>query len=486
MKQRSQGRFLVWCREGRRTLSLALPITAGFVGQMLMGLADTLMVGQVGTVPLAAAAFGHALTHIPLVTGLGLLTAMAVLTAHAFGGGRRGAAGEVLRHGLVIAGCVGVISGLGTWWVRTRVGWLGQPGEVVEAAQTYLVLVGWSLLPVLVAHGLKQFSEALSRPWPPMVILLAGVLLNVGLNWLWIYGHWGFPAMGLDGAGLATLVSRILVVVAMAVYVWRSPRLREWLPVAWLARASWRSIREQLALGWPVALQHLLEVGAFVSAALMMGWISAEAIAAHQIAITCAATTFTFALGIGLAVSIRVGHAWGAGALRRLRRVGFSGIVLAGGLMSGFAVLFLVAAYPIAGAFTPSREVVALTAAMLLVAAWFQVFDGVQVVAMSALRGMGDVRVPAVVAGVAYWGLALPVGYGLAFGMGMGAAGIWVGLAAGLASAATVLSFRFHRVSARHRGRTGEAAAGKNHLTGGGAGISLSAFVDKTDLMKSG
>jgi MATE family multidrug resistance protein len=274
---------------------------------------------------------------------------------------------------------------------------------VVAAAQTYLLLTAWSLVPVMISHALKQFCEAVARPWPPTLILLGGVLLNIFLNWLFIFGHWGIPRMGLDGAGLATLLARVACAIAMFGYLMFSSQLSVYLPARWFAPLSWPALRAQIVLGTPVATQHLLEVGAFVAAALMIGWISAEAIAAHQIAITCAATTFILALGLGMAVSIRVGHAWGAGAHRRLKVIGYSGLIMSGLLMSVFAVIFICGGSAIAGVFSQSSQVVGMAAAMLLIAGLFQVFDGLQVVAMCALRGMSDVRLPAVVAIVSYW-----------------------------------------------------------------------------------
>jgi MATE family multidrug resistance protein len=253
--------------------------------------------------------------------------------------------------------------------------------------------------------------------------------------------------MGLDGAGLATLLARIATALVMLAFIVRAPALARHLPVHWFAGLSWAAIRAQINLGTPVAAQHLLEVGAFVAAALMMGWINAEAMAAHQIAITCAATTFIFALGLGMAVSIRVGHAWGAQALHRLRVVGYSGLLMSGLLMTGFAILFIFGGNTIAHAFSRSPEVVWMAALMLFIAGFFQIFDGFQVVAICALRGMSDVRLPAVVAIVSYWFVALPLAATLGFIAGMAAAGIWIGLAAGLATAATILIWRFHRLT---------------------------------------
>jgi multidrug resistance protein, MATE family len=433
-----------WSREVRPMIALALPIMAGMVGQMLIGLADTIMVGRVGVVPLAAAAMVNALAHIPFVAGLGLLSSVAVLTSQAFGAGDKAEAGEVLRHGLLLAAIAGATTALLLAALRPFLPVLRQPPEVVAAAGTYLILFGSSMLPVLVAHACKQFSEALNRPWVPTFILLGGVGLNILLNWILIYGRWGAPALGLNGAGWATLIARLAIAVVLVLYVIRAPALRLFQPARWFAALSRARSGRLLNLGWPVATQHLLEVSAFVFAALMMGWINADAIAAHQIAITCAGTTFMFPLGIGMAVCIRVGQAWGAEQYARMRRIGALGLGSAALLMALFGTVFVLWGEPLARVFVHSPTVVALTVQLLLVAALFQVADGLQIVAISGLRGLSDVRIPALVAVLAYWLLAVPLGYVLAFPAGQGAVGIWIGLASGLGAAAAGLLWRFH------------------------------------------
>jgi multidrug resistance protein, MATE family len=300
----------------------------------------------------------------------------------------------------------------------------------------------------LIAQTLKQFSEALNHPWIPTLILLGGVALNVLLNWILIYGNWGAPALGLEGAGWATLMARSAMAAGVAIYVLRSPALRMFRPVRWWVSFQGERFRRLLDLGWPVATQHLLEVSAFAFAAVMMGWISAEAMAAHQIAITCAATTFMFPLGLGMAVCIRVGQAWGAEQYARMRRIGFLGLGLSVGIMGVFGLFFVLGGEFLAGLFIESSDVVRLAAQLLLIAAIFQIADGLQVVAISALRGLSDVRVPALVAVLAYWVLAVPFGAALAFGWKQGAVGIWIGLATGLGVAAFSLVWRFQRKTA--------------------------------------
>jgi MATE family multidrug resistance protein len=264
------------------------------------------------------------------------------------------------------------------------------------------------------------------------------------LNWILIYGNWGAPALGLEGAGWATLLARIIVALAMLFYLGRHSAFKEYLPGRWLGPLEILRLKQLTRLGGPVGAQHLLEVSAFAFAALMMGWISAEALAAHQIAITCAATTFMFMVGLGMAVCIRVGHAYGAGKFQRTRRIGLMGLGMAGAGMALFGIMFMALRYPLAKAFISDPEVVRLAAQFFIVAALFQVADGLQVTAMSALRGLSDVKIPAMVAMLAYWMFSIPLGYALTFHFDFGPIGIWVALALGLGMAAVFLSWRFH------------------------------------------
>lgn len=435
--------MLKWLLEMRRTVALGFPIMAGMVGHMLMGLADTVMVGHVGVSALAAAALVNTVAHVPVVFAFGLIAAVQILTSQAFGARQPHEAGEALRHGLLIATASGVVTAIGLALAGPHLIHLGQPPDVVAACQNYLQYIGWSIIPALGSHAMKQFAESLNNPWPPMIIIYASVVLNIFLNWVFIYGHLGAPAMGLDGAGLATLLSRIAMAVVMCLYVLQSQRTRSWLPPVWFRGWSLARLREQWTLGFPVGLQTLMEVGAFSVGALMMGWIGAEAMAAHQIAINCASTTFMFALGVGMGVSIRVGHAWGAGLPSRITRIAFGGVLLGAGAMSLFALAFVFGGRSIAGWFVLDANVIQLTASLLLVAGFFQIVDGTQVVMVSALRGMSDVRLPVIVIAVSYWAVALPAAYAFAFHLEYGATGIWIGLALGLLTAAIGLTARF-------------------------------------------
>lgn len=441
----SAGRLarLRWLIELRRTGRLALPIIGGMLGHMLLGIADTVMVGRVGVVPLAACSLVNGIVHVPMVMSFGLLVSVAVSAAQGYGAKSTTAAAAALQHGLVLALFAGLATALSQWWLTGHLNAFGQAPEVITLAGPYMILVGWSVLPLLVYHVIKQFGEALNVPEPTMWITWFSVALNILLNWILIYGHLGAPALGLEGAGIATLLARIAMAVVALVWLFSSRKLQPWLPAQWASGWTLAQFRKLLGLGFPAATQQGAEVGAFVGGGIMMGWMGANALAAHQIAITIASTTFVVALSIAMAVGVRVGHAWGARLPHRLRIVTGGGMFLGVGFMTACATIFFVAGDILAGWFVDSREVIRLTAALLIVAGFFQIADGTQVIMMFATRAMSDVRLPTAIALIAYWVVALPVGYLSAFKLGFGPNGIWFGLAFGLSTAAVLLTWRF-------------------------------------------
>lgn len=433
-----------YVREVRSLFRLGLPIMAGLVGQTLMGIADTVMVGQVGVIPLAASSLVINLFHLPMVFGFGMLTSVSVLTANAFGANDPVQAGRVYRASAMLTLVTGASLAIIFMAFKWILPFLGQPPEVVDAAGGYLWYLAPSLLPMLIGLTGKQFCEALNHPWIPTCLMIGGVLLNVLLNWMFIYGNLGCPEMGLNGAGLATLLARIVTAIAIIAWLVRSKSLARFRQGSWLDMGDRPVLRKLFQLGLPVSFQHLMEMGSFAFAALMLGWIGANALAAHQIAFTCASTTFMFSLSLGMAASVRVGQALGAGLKRRVRRIGLVSLMMAVVVMSAFGCLFLFGGKTIVSLFVDSGEVQALAVQLLLVAAVFQIFDGLQVTAISMLRGMQDVRLPAIVAVLAYWFVAIPIASTLAFYYKKGALGIWIGLAVGLGIAAICLTTRFH------------------------------------------
>jgi MATE family multidrug resistance protein len=319
---------------------------------------------------------------------------------------------------------------------------------VTAEAGPYLVYIALSIIPILQFHALKQFYDGSEAPAVPMWVMLGGVVLNVFLNWVMIYGHLGFPRMELAGAGLATLVSRAAIVVILWIHLRRARRFAGALPERWLALPARERVRGVLRLGLPTGMQYTFEVGAFTVAALLMGLLGAVPLAAHQIAVQCAGLTFMVPLGISFAASVRVGLAAGAGRRHELRAIGFSALALSAAVMACFAVVFVLGGAWIARGFVDDAEVVSLAATLFLIAGIFQLADGTQVTALGCLRGLTDVRVPTVVTFVAYWLVALPLAWVLAFPFGFGAVGVWVGLAAGLSSAAALLTVRYWRKTA--------------------------------------
>ncbi|HEY5770572.1 MAG TPA: MATE family efflux transporter [Terrimicrobium sp.] len=428
--------------ENRRTLALASPIIAGFVGQMLMGWADTIMVGRVGVVPLAACAFANTVLAVPLVFGFAVLSSVSVRASLAFGRGCAQRSGEALRAGLVVGGILGVCVAGAIHAALPLLPWLGQGPEINAACRNFLLLCAWSSVPVFITTATKNFCEALSRPWIPFWIMIAGVSLNVGLNWIFIYGNLGAPAMGLDGAGVSTLVARIAVAAAIVVYMLLAPALKAHLPADWLSNGLFAEIRRLLAIGLPSGGMHLAEISGFAFGSVMMGWLGTEALAAHQIAITCAATTFMIPLGLSQAVSVRIGQARGAGEGRRYLPIVLGAFGITVLIMAIFAVVFMSARTAISGWFVANTAVASLAAQLLLIAGFFQIFDGIQITSSGALRGFEDTRTPMFIGMLSYWLVALPVSYLSAFKLGFGPQGIWFGFLTGLALAAAALVAR--------------------------------------------
>ena len=429
-------------RECRDTLALALPLIAGQLSQMLMGVIDTVMVGRLGVVPLGAASFANNIIAVPWVLGIGLLTSVSVRVSQARGADRPGQAEAAIRHGTWLALSYALLVVVALALGLPILKYLGQPTEVVARSPVFLMTCGVSLIPAMLSMVWKSTADALNRPWRPFWILLGGVGLNVFLNWLWIWGRWGFPALGLEGAGYATLTARTLSAIAMFVWLTRSNLVHRWVPPRWLVRCHRAAFVHLLAIGFPTSLQLLTEVGAFVTSALIIGSLGATSLAAHQVAITCAATTFMVPLGIALAISVRVGEIVGAGQRDRLHRVLTGGWLFALGFMSLSTYAFSFHGHALAAQFVADPAVIDIAARLLIVAAVFQLFDGIQIVAVSALRGVDDVRLPAWIAFFAYWVVALPCGSWLTFGWHLGAFGIWCGLASGLAAAALALGLR--------------------------------------------
>lgn len=417
---------------------------------MLMGVTDSIMIGRLGAVPLAASAFAGGVFAVFYVIGIGLLVPVAVLVSREHGAGNDHGSARWLQHGVALTLGAAVAEIAVMFALAGGFRWMGQPPEVLAEVGPYYALIAVSLLPVLGFQVFRQFAESLGRPYVPMCILLGGVGLNVVLNWILIYGNLGAPALGLAGAGWATLVSRVAILVVLVAWLRGLPAMRAAWPETWTRGLNAEKFRELLRIGVPAAVMLFFEVAAFMMAALMMGWLGANALAAHQIALSCAGFVFMFPLGLSMAVGMRVSKAVGEGRMDLARPITGGALGLSCLMMMVSAALFWWAGPWLARGFVDDPVVVALAAQLLVVAAIFQLFDGAQVVGAGALRGLTDVRMPALITFVAYWVLAIPGGYALGLHTSLGAVGIWAGLAAGLAIAAVLLAWRFMRLTRTH------------------------------------
>ncbi len=438
-----------YLREIRPTLGLALPIVVGHVSQTLMGVTDSAMIGHAGTVPLAAASFATSVFNLFFVVGIGLMLPTAIFVARSRGAAQPQEAAEYLRHGLALALAFGAVETLAMAVLGTQLQRFDQPPEVIAIVTPFYLLMAASLTPVLVYLVLREFAEAMGHPWAPMFIMLASVGVNAGLNWILIYGNLGCPALGLTGAGIATLLARVIGVAVIFLWLRRDPKVRAAWPVRWRGALAMERVREMMAVGFPAAGMLLFETTAFAFSGIMIGWLGAVPLAAHQIAISSASLAFMVPLGLGVANGMRVSHAVGAGERARLRPIAFSTLALGLAAMAVFALAFGFGSRTIAAWYVKDPAVIALAAQLLVVAAFFQLFDGTQVIAAGALRAITDVRVPAVITLVAYWVVALPIGYLWGVRGGGGAVAVWLGIAGGLACAAVLLTVRFARLTRR-------------------------------------
>ncbi|NHE58303.1 MATE family efflux transporter [Cyclobacterium plantarum] len=431
------------------TFRLAYPVMLSQLGQVMVGVADNVMVGRLGATPLAAASLANSIFFLILMFGIGISMAVTPMVAAADGEGKKGKIGRLLSHSFVINSFSSLLLFLLILGLSPGLKWLSQPEEVVSLAIPYLLIITFSLVPFMFFQTYKQFIEGLSQTKQAMYITVIFNLLNIGLNWLLIYGNWGFPELGLNGAGWATLISRVLMAWAIYLYVTRSKRYRKLLGTFSLKNIRFPILKKMLQIGIPTGLQFVFEVGAFSTAAIMMGWIGVNALAAHQIAINLASISYMMASGLSAAAMVRVGNQLGKRDISKLREVGFSIFVMVAVFMLSFAVVFLLTRNHLPLLYINDAEVVEMAASLLVIAAFFQLSDGVQVVGLGALRGLSDVKVPTLVTLVAYWVIGLPLGYFLAFGLGWKEIGIWTGLLIGLTLTAFMLIYRFHALSLR-------------------------------------
>jgi MATE family multidrug resistance protein len=421
-------------------IRLALPVAAVQLGIMAMGVTDTIMVGHVSPAALASTALGNLYFFIAGIFGQGTLMALDPVVSQAVGARDEEAITRALQRGLLLALALTIVTCATFIPVRAVLGLLNQPAEVIPDAATYVHIAIPGVFPFYAFIVFRQSLQALGRVAPVLWTVLAANLLNAGLNWVFIFGNLGSPAMGVGGASLATSIGRwamALVLLAIAANDLRH-RLTPWRAES----GSIAPLMRMLRLGIPIGVQYLLEYGAFAAAALLMGVLGTTQMAAHQIAINLASFTFMVPLGVSTATAVMVGHAIGAGDEAQARRSAIAGMMSGTAFMCLSALAFRLFPGALARAYTGDATVVALAATLIPIAGVFQVFDGVQAVAAGVLRGIGDTHAPAIINVVGFWLIGLPVSWWLAFREGGGAVGLWWGIVVGLGAVALILLAR--------------------------------------------
>jgi MATE family multidrug resistance protein len=442
-----------WRQELAAMVALAVPVVLSELGWMAMGIVDTIMVGRLGPAAIGAVALGSAVYYTPALFGIGLLLGLDTLVAQAFGRSDHEECHRWLAQGVYLACIVTPPLMLLIYLASFGFAYFGITPEVAAPATAYLRILNWGTLPLLLYAGTRRYLQGVGDVRVITLTYVASNLLNWFGNWALISGKLGFPALGVNGSAISTLVSRIFMAAAMLGFAWRyerkrgHPLFRHWAGLQ-LAR-----LRELVRLGVPAAGQIVLEVGAWNLATLSAGWLTPVALATHQIALNYASLTYMVPLGISAAAAVSVGHAVGAGDGARARRAGWLALGLGTSFMLLAAVVFLVAPGPLIALYTRNPQVMAVGPSLLGLAAAFQIFDGIQTVSTGALRGLGETRVPMLANLVGYWVLGLPLGLTLCFVCHWGIYGLWIGLLLALFIIASMLLARWQRDSVRQVSR---------------------------------
>lgn len=429
----------------KRLLRIAFPLVLTQAGQMSVQLIDNAMVGRVGTAELAAASFANSIYIIIMVFGLGILLGLTPLISHSLGGGNEKKIAFHIKNGFILTLIVSGILTLVTLSLTAFMPYMGQSEDVVRLAIPYFKTLAISLIPLLLFIFLKQTGEGFGNTILAMYATLLANLINIVLNYLLIYGKFGFPELGLLGAGYATLISRVVAPIFLFACFRKVSPINHFIAISQKIKASKEEILRIFRLGLPIAGQLVLEVSAFAIGAIMMGWLGSVPLAAHQVAMGMASFTFMLANGVAQASTIRVSYQLGQKDFISMEKVSLSAVHLVVVYMGICGILFFTLRNILPMIFTTDPVVIKQAASLLMVAALFQLFDGLQVVSLGILRGFKDVNAPMMIAGISYLIIGLPVSYVFAFILGFGPEGIWFGFVGGLISAAILLSFRIRK-----------------------------------------
>ncbi len=447
-----------YTKEFKYNLKLASPVILGMLGHTFVGFIDNVMVGQLGAVELAAVSLGNSFVFIAMSLGIGFSTAITPLVAEADTEGDFVKGKSVFKHGLFLCTVLGLaLFGL-LLLAKPLMYIMKQPEEVVALALPYLDLVAFSLVPLIIFQAIKQFSDGLSLTKYPMYATIIANLINVIINYVLIFGAFGFPKMGIVGAAVGTLVSRVVMLVFLWWLLAKRNRSKAFVTNIKLFKLSKQPIKKLMNLGFPSALQMFFEVAVFTAAIWLSGTLGANPQAANQIALNLSSMTFMVAMGLGVTAMIRVGNQKGLKDFTALKRIAESIFLLGFIFAIIFALLFVIFHKYLPELYVnldnqetalDTAEVVKIAATLLLAAAIFQITDSLQVIVLGALRGLQDVKIPTLITFVAYWLIGFPISFYLGKADAYGSIGIWVGLVAGLSTAAILLYFRFNYLTKR-------------------------------------
>ena len=442
-----------YTKEFSYNLQLAYPVIIGMLGHTLIGIVDNIMVGKLGSTELAAVSLGNSMIFVAMSLGIGFSTAITPIVAESDAENDISKIRSAFYHGLFLCAILGILLFGLVLLAKPIMELLHQPKEVIKLAKPYIDWVAFSLVPLIIYQGYKQFADGLSLTKVSMYAIVMANILHVIINYLLIYGIWIFPKMGILGAALGTVISRIAMVIFMHIILSRKEQLKQYFHNFSFDEIKKEMINKIVNLGFPSAMQMLFEVLLFTAAIWLCGNIGKTSQAANQIALSLASMTFMVAMGLSVVSMIRISNQKGLNGYKQLVIVARSIFLLAILIEILFAVMFMalhqVLPYmflnmEIQSQLLDNQEVIAIAAKLLLVAAVFQISDGIQVVVLGALRGLQDVKIPMYITFVAYWIVGFPVSFYLGNYTSLKAVGVWIGLFAGLTVAAVSLFMRFH------------------------------------------
>ena len=442
-----------YTKEFGYNLKLASPVMLGMVGHIMVSFADNIMVGQLGAKELAAVSLGNSFFFIAMSLGVGFATAITPLVAEADSSKNIQGVKNSLKHGLILCTFISLALLVGIFVSLPLMEKMNQPQDVVLLAMPYLKIIAISLVPLVIFEGLKRFSDGLSKTKYPMYAAVFSNGINIVLNYLLIFGMLGFPKLGIVGAGIGTLISRVLMVLFILIIFFKKEKIRIYFSNLNFKITEKAVFKKIFDIGIPSALQMLFEVGIFTAAIWLSGTLGKIYQAANQIAFNLSAITFMVGVGLGVAAMIRVGNQKGLSDFLSLRRIAISVFMLTILTEIVFAVIFLVYNEWLPTIYLETNnpeklventEVILIASKLLVIVALFQIFDGLQVAILGALRGMQDVKIPTLIAFISYWVIGFPLCYYLGLYTPLKSTGIWIGLLVGLASASLLLYLRFN------------------------------------------